>query len=101
MSTPPTPAADGGTAGGGTAGGGAAGGGTPRECAGAVLTTLILVAGVANLNLAVTNVALPSIGRQLDTSQTSLNLVAVSFSLGLAGMFRTGLPRVLAEVSEQ
>ncbi|MBN8866959.1 MAG: MFS transporter [Solirubrobacterales bacterium] len=50
-----------------------------------VLTTLILVAGVANLNLAVANVALPDIGKDLDASQTGLNLVAVGFSLGLAG----------------
>jgi DHA2 family multidrug resistance protein-like MFS transporter len=49
-----------------------------------VLTTLILVAAVANVNLAVANVALPSIGRALDASQTGLNLVAVGFSLGLA-----------------
>ncbi len=38
--------------------------------AGAVLWTLIGVAGVANLNLAVANVALPSIGRAFDASQT-------------------------------
>lgn len=49
-----------------------------------VLTTLILVAAVANLNLAVANVALPDIGRAFDASQTSLNLIAVGFSLGLA-----------------
>lgn len=52
---------------------------------GVVLLTLILVAGVANLNLAVANVALPQIGQDLDASQTGLNLVAVGFSLGLAG----------------
>jgi hypothetical protein len=34
--------------------------------AAAVLWTLIAVAGVANLNLAVANVALPSIGRAFD-----------------------------------
>jgi len=50
-----------------------------------VLLTLILVAAVANLNLAVANVALPDIGKELDASQTGLNLVAVGFSLGLAG----------------
>lgn len=50
-----------------------------------VLLTLILIAGVANLNLAVANVALPEIGQDLDASQTGLNLVAVGFSLGLAG----------------
>jgi MFS transporter, DHA2 family, multidrug resistance protein len=49
-----------------------------------VLATLILVAGVANLNLAVANVALPSIGKAFDASQTGLDLVAVSYSLGLA-----------------
>jgi len=49
-----------------------------------VLATLILVASVANLNLAVANVALPDIGRAFDASQTALDLVAVGFSLGLA-----------------
>src|SRR6476659_10463204 len=52
--------------------------------AGLVLGSLILVAGVANLNLAVANVALPSIGDAFDSSQTALNLVAVGYSLGLA-----------------
>ncbi len=52
--------------------------------AGLVLGTLILVAGVANLNLAVANVALPDIGKAFDASQTWLNLVAVGYSLGLA-----------------
>lgn len=51
---------------------------------GPVLWTLILVAGVANLNLSVANVALPSIGRAFDSSQTGLNLISVGFSLGLA-----------------
>src|SRR3954466_5833375 len=55
----------------------------PRR-AGLVLAALILVAGVANLNLAVANVALPSIGAAFDASQTSLNLIAVGYSLGLA-----------------
>jgi len=49
-----------------------------------VLAALILVAAVANLNLAVANVALPDIGRAFDASQTGLNLVAVGYSLGLA-----------------
>lgn len=49
-----------------------------------VLLTLIGVAAVANLNLAVANVALPEIGRDLDAGQTQLNLIAVGFSLGLA-----------------
>src|SRR5215208_2966920 len=52
--------------------------------AGLVLATLILVAAVANLNLAVANVALPDIGRAFDSSQTTLNLIAVGYSLGLA-----------------
>ncbi len=49
-----------------------------------VLASLILVAAVANLNLSVANVALPSIGKAFDASQVELNLVAVGFSLGLA-----------------
>jgi MFS transporter, DHA2 family, multidrug resistance protein len=49
-----------------------------------VLAALIGVAGVANLNLSVANVALPDIGRAFDASQTQLNLVAVGYSLGLA-----------------
>jgi DHA2 family multidrug resistance protein-like MFS transporter len=52
--------------------------------AGAILTVLILGAVVANVNLAIANVALPSIGAALDTSQAELNLVAVGFTLGLA-----------------
>jgi EmrB/QacA subfamily drug resistance transporter len=51
---------------------------------GVVLTALILVAAVANLNLAVANVALPDIGKAFDAGQTALNLVAVGYSLGLA-----------------
>ena len=49
-----------------------------------ILVSLILVAAVANLNLSVANVALPSIGAAFDASQTSLDLVAVGYSLGLA-----------------
>lgn len=52
--------------------------------AGWVLAALIAVAAVANLGLAVANVALPDIGRHFDASQTALNLVAVGYSLGLA-----------------
>ncbi|MCU0299917.1 MAG: MFS transporter, partial [Candidatus Nanopelagicales bacterium] len=58
-------------------------GGAPAR-AKAVLGTLILVAAVANLPLAVANVALPDIGKAFDASQTQLNLVAVGYSLGLA-----------------
>ena len=52
--------------------------------AGLVLATLILVAAVANLNLAVANVALPDIGKAFNAGQTTLNLVAIGYSLGLA-----------------
>ena len=57
--------------------------GGPKR-AGLVLAALILVAAVANLNLAVANVALPDIGKAFDAGQTTLNLVAVGYSLGLA-----------------
>ncbi|HUA12596.1 MAG TPA: MFS transporter [Solirubrobacteraceae bacterium] len=52
--------------------------------AGWTLTALILVAAVANLNLSVANVALPDIGKHFDSSQTTLDLIAVGYSLGLA-----------------
>jgi len=61
-----------------------AAGGVPAN-AGLVLASLIAVAAVANLNLSVANVALPSIGLAFDASQTQLDLVAVGYSLGLAG----------------
>jgi MFS transporter, DHA2 family, multidrug resistance protein len=66
--------------------GGAALAGAPSAPAkaGLVLGTLIIVAAVANLPLAMANVALPSIGAYFDASQTQLNLVAVAYSLGLA-----------------
>ena len=57
---------------------------TSPERGGLVLLALILVAAVANLNLAVANVALPSIGAAFDSSQTTLDLIAVGYSLGLA-----------------
>jgi MFS family permease len=60
----------------------ATGGGPARG--GLVLLALILVAAVANLNLAVANVALPDIGKAFDSSQTTLNMVAIGYSLGLA-----------------
>ncbi len=49
-----------------------------------MLLALILVAAVANLNLAVANVALPSIGEAFGSSQTTLDMIAVGYSLGLA-----------------
>ncbi|MFM7247663.1 MAG: MFS transporter, partial [Actinomycetota bacterium] len=52
--------------------------------AGLILAALIASAAVANMNLAVANVTLPTIGRDLEASQTALNLVAVGFTLGLA-----------------
>jgi MFS family permease len=58
--------------------------GEAPDRAGLVLVALILVAGVANLNLSVANVALPDIGRHFDSSQTTLDLIAVGYSLGLA-----------------
>jgi MFS family permease len=57
---------------------------TAPERGGLVLGALIAVAAVANLGLAIANVALPSIGKAFDASQTELNLVAVGYSLGLA-----------------
>jgi MFS transporter, DHA2 family, multidrug resistance protein len=57
---------------------------TSPERSGLVLISLILVAAVANLNLAVANVALPSIAEAFDSGQTALNLIAVGYSLGLA-----------------
>ena len=59
-------------------------GGEAPARAGLVLVALILVAGVANLNLSVANVALPDIGKHFDSSQTTLDLIAVGYSLGLA-----------------
>jgi EmrB/QacA subfamily drug resistance transporter len=59
----------------------------PRDAparASLVLLALILVAAVANLNLAVANVALPDIGKHFNSSQTTLDLIAVGYSLGLA-----------------
>jgi DHA2 family multidrug resistance protein-like MFS transporter len=58
--------------------------GSGPQRAGLALAALILVAAVANLNLAVANVALPDIGKAFDSSQTALDLIAVGYSLGLA-----------------
>ena len=52
--------------------------------AGLILVSLIFGAFVCNLNLGVANVALPDIGGALNASQTSLTLVAVGCTLGLA-----------------
>jgi MFS family permease len=52
--------------------------------AGRILGVLVLGAVVANVNLGISNVALPSIGAGLHTSQAELNLIALGFTLGLA-----------------
>lgn len=49
-----------------------------------VLVALVTGAIVANINLAVANVALPTIGADLGASQDQLTLVANAFALGLA-----------------
>ena len=49
-----------------------------------MLSALILGALVCNINLAAANIALPDIGDAFGANQTSLNLVAVGCSLGLA-----------------
>ncbi len=70
---------------GGAAGGARARGGAQPGRGGLVLTSLILVAAVANLNLTVANVVLPDIGRAFDAGQTTLDIIAIGYSLGLAG----------------
>jgi MFS transporter, DHA2 family, multidrug resistance protein len=70
------------TARGGTAGG--AGTRTAPARAPGVLIALITVAVVANINLTVANVVLPDIGKAFDAGQTSLDLIAIGYSLGLA-----------------
>ena len=57
--------------------------GVPAK-SGLVLASLILGAFVCNVNLSVANVALPDIGKSFNASQTSLTLVAVGCTLGLA-----------------
>ena len=57
---------------------------TGSRSGGLVLATLILGASVANLNMSVANVALPTIDRALGATQTQLDLVAIGFTLGLA-----------------
>ena len=49
-----------------------------------VLVALILGAIVTNMNLAIVNVTLPTISASLHTPQSSLNLIATGFLLGLA-----------------
>jgi hypothetical protein len=49
-----------------------------------VLGTLILAAGIAYVNLAVANVALPDIGQAFKAPRTTIDRIAVGYSLGLA-----------------
>src|SRR5215210_4042873 len=70
--------------GGAKTGAGTKGVSTAPDRGGLVLVALILVAAVANMNLSVAGVALPDIGRAFNASQTELDLVSVSYSLGLA-----------------
>ena len=49
-----------------------------------VLITLVIVAAVANLPLAMANVGLPSIGKYFNVLQVQLNPITVADSLGLA-----------------
>ena len=49
-----------------------------------MLVALIMGAVVANINLGIINVALPTIGQDLDASQDQLTFVADAFALGLA-----------------
>jgi DHA2 family multidrug resistance protein-like MFS transporter len=51
---------------------------------GLILLALIVGAIVANINLSVANVALPTIGSELNASQDQLNAIAEAFALGLA-----------------
>lgn len=51
---------------------------------GLVLLALVVGAIVANINLGIANVALPTIGRDLDATQSQLTAVADAFALGLA-----------------
>jgi hypothetical protein len=57
---------------------------------GLVLATLIVVAAVANLPLAMANVALPSIGTFFDASQEQLNLVTVYAAAVTAAISASG-----------
>ncbi len=52
--------------------------------AGIILTTLILGAFVANINLSIGNVAIPDIGRDLGATQVQQTMVAATFTMGLA-----------------
>ena len=56
------------------------------ERAGLVLITLIMVAAVANLNLAVANVALPDIGHRFGASASDLAWVVDGYTVALTSL---------------
>ncbi|MEI8081000.1 MAG: MFS transporter [Actinomycetes bacterium] len=58
-------------------------GSAPKK-AGLILATLILGAIVANINTSISNVALPSIGRALDATDTELTAITDAYQLGIA-----------------
>ncbi len=58
-------------------------GGVPAK-AGIILATLIAGAIVANINTSISNVALPSIGRALDATDTQLTAITDAYQLGIA-----------------
>ncbi len=60
------------------------GGGTAPARAGLILTTLILGAVVANINTSISNVALPSIGRALQATDTQLTGITDAYQFGIA-----------------
>ena len=62
---------------------------TPRR-AGLVLLSLIVVAAVANLSVAVANVALPSIQTDLEFSQANLQWVISAYALVFGGFLLLG-----------
>ncbi|BBZ32697.1 MFS transporter [Mycolicibacterium confluentis] len=49
-----------------------------------ILGTLLVAAGVANINMSIANVALPDIAKALDASQSQQNLIADAFTMALA-----------------
>lgn len=62
---------------------GALRGGRPAK-AGIILVTLIAGAIVANVNTSISNVALPSIGKALDATDTQLTGITDAYQLGIA-----------------
>jgi len=59
-------------------------GGSAPARAGIILTTLIAGAIVANINTSISNVALPSIGRSLQATDTQLTGITDAYQLGIA-----------------